>query len=105
MATVQQELEKLKYEADHGHAGEKIHVTWVERDQAERIKNNKRVTKFVLETKDPDACSELHAEWERIIKHVGNKAMCLSLIIRAWRDALSNPELDKILADDAELDL
>jgi hypothetical protein len=98
VATVAQEYEKLKFELSKGHGGEKIHVTWIERDQAERIKNNKRVTKFVLETKDPDACSELHAEWERIIKRVGNKSVALSLVHMAWRDALSNGELDKILA-------
>lgn len=63
MGTIDQEFERLTYERRQGRGNEKIHVTWVERDQAERIKNNKRVTKFVLETKDPDACSELHAEW------------------------------------------
>jgi hypothetical protein len=98
MGSVRQEFEKLKYEISQGRGEQKIHVTWVEKDQAERIKNNKRVTKFVLETKDPDACSELHAEWERIIKRLHNKSICLDLVIRAWRDALSNQELDKILA-------
>lgn len=98
MAEVRIEFEKLKYAMEHGHADEKIHVTWVERDQAERIKNNKRVTKFVLETKDPDACSELHKEWDRIVRRVGNKSIALSLIVRAWRDALADGELDKILA-------
>lgn len=98
MPSVRLALERLKYEAEHGNSEEKIHITWVERDQAERIKNNKRVTKFVLETKDPDACSELHAEWERIMKRVKNKSVCLSLVVRAWQEALSDRELDKILA-------
>lgn len=35
---------------------------------------------------------------ERIIKHVGNKSVALSLIVKAWHEALSNGELDKILA-------
>ncbi len=98
MAEVYREVERLKWEMEHGHANEKIHVTWVERDQAERIKNNRRITRFSLETKDPDACSELHAEWDRIVRHVGNKSVALSLIVRAWRDSLSDGELDKILA-------
>lgn len=98
MATIAQELEKLKFEVSKGRGGEKIHVTWVERDQAERIKNNRLVTKFVLETKDPYVCSDLHREWERIIKRIGNKTLALELCHRAWRDALSNVELDKILA-------
>lgn len=98
MASVRQELEKLKWEASQGRGEEKIHITWVERDQAERIKNNRRVTKFVLETKDADACSELHAEWERIIKRVGNKSVALSLAVKAWSEALSDTELDRLLA-------
>lgn len=98
MGEVIQELERLKYAAEHGRAHEKIHVTWVEQDQKERIKNNKRVTKFVLETKDPDACSELHAEWDRIIRRVGNKSISLSLVVMAWQKALSDAEIDKIMA-------
>jgi hypothetical protein len=98
MASIRQELEKLRFEVEHGRGEEKIHVTYVERDQAERIKNNNRVTRFTLETKDPDLCSELHAEWERIIKRVGNKSIALSLIHQAWRDALSDKVLDQVLA-------
>jgi hypothetical protein len=98
MAKVRQEYERLKWMVENGHAEEVIHITYVERDQKERIKNNKRVTKFVLECKDPDACSELHAEWDRIIRRVKNKSVALSLIVRAWQEALSDPELDRILA-------
>lgn len=98
MAEVIQELERLKYAAEHGRAHEKIHVTWVEKDQQERIKNDRRVTKFVLETKDPDACSELHAEWDRIIRRVKNKSIALTLVIEAWQEYLSDGELDRILA-------
>src|SRR5579872_4105515 len=98
MAEVIQELERLKFAAAHGRAHEKVHITWVEQDQKERIKNDKRVTKFVLETKDPDACSELHAEWDRILRHVKNKSVALSLVVKAWQEALSDAELDKIMA-------
>lgn len=99
MGKIRTEFERFKWEVEHGHGEEKVHVTYVERDQAERIKNNKRVTKFVLETKDADACSELHAEWDRIVRRVGNKSMALSLVVRAWKDALADGELDKIMAE------
>lgn len=99
MPSLRLAYERLKYELSQGHGDEKIHITFVERDQAERIKNNKRVTKFVLETKDSNACAELHAEWERIIKRVHNKSIALELITRAWREGLSDLELDRILAE------
>jgi hypothetical protein len=102
MGTVNQELERLKFAISKGRGGEKIHVTWVEQDQAERAKINKQVTKFVLETKSPEACAELHTEWGRIMKRVQNKTIALDLCIRAWRDALSNQELDKIMAGMSE---
>lgn len=98
MASVQQELERLKFEVSKGRGSEKIHVTWVERDQAERIKNNKRVTKFVLETKDPDVCADLHREWERVIKKMGNKTIALELWVRSLKESLSDATLDKINA-------
>lgn len=98
MATIHQELEKLKFEVAQGRGNEKIHITFVERDQAERAKINRAVTKFVLETKSPEACAELHAEYGRILKRVGNKSIALSLVVKAWREALSDGELDKIMA-------
>ena len=98
MPSLREAYLRLKYEMERGNGDEKVHISFVEREQAERIKNDKRVTKFVLETKDPDACSELHAEWDRIMRRVKNKSVALSLCHRAWRDALADPELDKIMA-------
>jgi hypothetical protein len=98
MASVSAELEKLKWLVSKGHGDEKIHITFVERDQKERIKNNRRVTRFSLETKNPDVCSELHAEWERVIKRVGNKTLALDLWVRSLKEALSDGEIDRIMA-------
>ena len=98
MGSVRAELEKLKFEIAQGRGEQKIHVTWVEKDQAERIKNNNRVTRFQLETKDPDVCADLHREWERVIKRVGNKTISLELWVRTLREGLSDATLDKILA-------
>lgn len=103
MAEIAQELERLKFAISQGRGKEKIHVTWVEKDQAERAKINKQVTKFVLETKSPEACAELHAEWGRIIKVMGNKTLALELCIRAWRDALATPILHRIQAEMEDL--
>lgn len=100
MPSLRVALERLKWELAQGRGDEKIHITFVERDQKERIKNDKRVTRFQIETKDPDACAELHREWERIIKRVHNKSIALGLIIRAWREGLSDSDLDRILAED-----
>ena len=99
MPSLRVALERLKWEASQGHGDEKVHITFVERDQAERIKNNKRVTKFVLETKDADLCSELHAEWERIMKRVVNKSIALGLVLRALREGLDDGQIDKLLAE------
>ena len=91
-------LEKLKYDCAHGKGDEPCHLVDINEVAKERIKNDKKVTRFVLGCDSPEACSDLHAECHRIIKHVGNKSVAISLLIRAWRDALSNPELDKVLA-------
>ena len=98
MGTIAQEYERLKFELSKGRGSEKIHVTFVERDQAERIKNNKRVTRFTLETKNPDICADLHREWERVIKKMGNKTLALDLWVRSLRESLSDATLDKINA-------
>lgn len=98
MPSLREAYLRLKFELERGNGDEKVHVTFVEREQAERIKNDKRITKFVLETKDADACSELHAEYDRILRRVHNKSVALSLLVRAWRDALADSELDKLMA-------
>jgi hypothetical protein len=100
MPSLRVALERLKWELSEGRGEEKVHITFVERDQAERIKNDRRVTRFQIETKDPDVCSELHAEWERIMKRVHNKSVALSLCIRAWREGLSDAEIDRIMAEE-----
>lgn len=98
MPSLQQAYERLKWEVEHGHGEEKVHVVYVEREQAERIKNAKRKTRFVLPTDDPDICSELEAEKDRIFRRVRNKSIMLSLMVRAWHEALSDQELDRIMA-------
>jgi len=46
------------------------------------------------------AYSELHAERNRIIKRARNKAVAISLMIRAWREGLADAEIDRLLAEE-----
>ena len=91
-------LDWLKDEVRKGRGDESCHVVDVEADQRERIKNNKRKTRFVLCTDDPDLCARLEFHKDRIFRKVKNKSIMLSLMERAWCDALSDTELDKICA-------
>jgi len=90
--------EKLKWMVEHGRAEEVVHIVLVEQEQKERIKNKKRKQNFVLCTGDPDLCSEFEAEKDRIFRRVRNKTLMLELMVRAWRDALSDTEIDRVLA-------
>lgn len=99
MATLEEAYRRLKWEMEQGNGAEKVHVVYVEREQKERIKNDKRKTRFVLCCDDPDLCSRFEVEKDRIFRRVRNKAVMLSLMERAWREALSNQNLDRIIAE------
>jgi hypothetical protein len=91
-------MEWLQSEVKHGRGEESCHVVDVAKEQRERIKNDKRKTRFVLPCDDPDLCSRFDYHKDRIFKKVRNKAIMLSLMEKAWSEALSDSELDKILA-------
>jgi hypothetical protein len=98
MPSKRQAADWLANEVAKGRGEEKVHLIDVTKDQAERIANKKRKQNFVLVTGDPDICAEFEFEKDRIFKRVGNKSVMLSLMVRAWKDALADSELDKILA-------
>jgi hypothetical protein len=98
MATVSAELEKLKWLVSKGRGNEPCHVILIEEEQKKRIKNERKSTRFVLVCDTPEAYSELHTERERIFKRVRNKSVAISLMIRCWREGLSDPVLDEIVA-------
>lgn len=98
MPTLRAAYERLKFEMEHGHAEEKVHIVFVERDQAERIRNNKRKTRFVLCCDDPDLCSKFEAHKDRIFRRVKDKSIMLNLMERALSEALCDAELDRIMA-------
>ncbi len=90
--------EWLKSEVEHGRGDESCHIVDVTKEQRERIKNDRRKTRFVLCCDDPDLCAAFEAHKDRIFRKVRNNAIMLSLMERAWRDALADAELDRILA-------
>ena len=98
MPSARAAYEKLKYMVEHGRSEEKVHIVFVEQEQKERIANNRRKTRFVLCTDDPDLCSKFEAHKDRIFRKVKNKAIMLSLMEKAWGEALHDSELDRILA-------
>lgn len=100
MPTARMALEKLKYMVEHGRAEEKVHVVFVEQEQKERIANNKRKTRFVLVCSDPDLCSEFEAAKDRIFRKCKVKAIMETFMIRAWNEALSDKELDRMMAEE-----
>ena len=98
MPSARAAYEKLKYMVEHGRSEEKVHIVFVEQEQKERIANNRRKTRFVLCTDDPDLCSKFEAHKDRIFRKIKNKAIMLSLMEKAWGEALHDSELDRILA-------
>ena len=91
-------LEFLQSEVAKGRGDESCHLVDVAKEQRERIKNEKRQTRFVLVTGDPDLCARLEFHKDRIFKRVKNKSIMLSLMEKAWAEALSDAELDRIMA-------
>ena len=56
-------------------------------------------TRFQIELDDGQLYSQWNHEKDRIIKRCRNKAIALDLMQRAWREALSDANLDRILAE------
>lgn len=84
---------------------EKLHIVFVEREQRKRIANAgepQPKTKFVMDTDDPLFYSDFHVEKDRIIRHVGNKTVALSLMLRAWQE-LTEAKMDKWLAEGMDI--
>lgn len=91
-------LEWLKSEVAHGRGEDKCHVIDVTAEAKERIQNDKKQTRFVLCCDSPEAFSDLHREWNRIVLRVKNKSVAITLVTRAWAEALSDAEIDKLMA-------
>lgn len=100
MPSAKEAAEKLNWMVTHGRADEKVHIVFVEQDQKERIKNEKRKTRFCIETHDPDLCADFEREKDRIVRRCErNMSIALGLMIRAFRDALTDATIDRIMAE------
>ena len=77
------------------------HIVDITAEQQARIKNDgeKPKTRFQIELDDPKLYSDWNLEKDRILKRVGNKSIALTLMQRAWAEALCDSEIDKILAE------
>jgi hypothetical protein len=88
MATLREERARLQFLEEHGHGDEKVHVVFIEREAAERIKNEAKgekspKTKFVMETDSPGMYSRLNELKDRWFSQV-NKSVALSIMAELW---------------------
>ena len=87
MASLREEAERLKFLVGKGRGDEKIHVVFVEEEAKARVENlgDKPKTRFCMETDSAEAYSDLNREKDRWIRAIGNKSVCISLMIQAWQ--------------------
>jgi hypothetical protein len=83
MASIAEEIERLKTLAANGHGEETIHIVYVQRDAAERVKNEKKKTRFIMECDDHTFYSRLNALKDRWFAN-GNKSVALSVMADRW---------------------
>lgn len=101
MPSVKEEYERLKWLMNSGKENDRCTpVVLVKQAAKERIANKgpKPKTKFIFETNSPEAYSEFNREKDRVLETCGNKAVAVTLLIRAWEEL--TPE--KIAAQMAE---
>jgi hypothetical protein len=70
-------------------------VVWDEEIKARKEKKEK--TRVQFEADNHDLYVSFNEEIHRIIKHVGNKAIALGMLLD-WIKQLTNPVLDKLMA-------
>jgi hypothetical protein len=83
MATILEEIERLRTLAANGHGEETIHIVYVQREAAERVKNEKKKTRFIMECDDHGFYSRLNALKDRWFA-VANKSVALSVMASLW---------------------
>jgi hypothetical protein len=89
--------QKLALKDDHVY-----HIIDVTDEQEKRVKNDgpQPKTRFQIELEDAELYRQWNMQKDRILKRVGNKAIALSLMHRAWSEALSDAEIDRIVAEE-----
>ena len=85
MATVSEEIARLKFLETKGRGGEKCHVILIEEEARERIKNDgpKPKTRFSIETDDPAMYSRFNELKDRWLGRA-NKSVALTVMANRW---------------------
>jgi hypothetical protein len=93
-------LEYFRQKVARGDTSE-FHIVDHTKELRERELNDgpKPKTRFQIELDDPSLYCQWNHEKDRIIKRVHNKAIALDFMYRAWRDALADREIDRMLAE------
>jgi hypothetical protein len=101
MPSVTAAIEYLKHLESKGRGNAPVHIVDIEEEAKERSKNAgpKPKTRFQVELDDPSLYCQFNFEKDRIFARVKNKPIALDFMYRAWRDALSDKELDRMLAE------
>jgi hypothetical protein len=86
MASIAEELERLKGLVANGCGNETIHIVYVEREAKARAENAgpKPKTRFIFEVDSPEAYAELNRQKDRWLRVIVNKQVAISLLIDAW---------------------
>lgn len=100
MGTVKEEFELLKAKILAGKENEVVHVVWTDQDR-KRKKTTKSQTRFTIDCGTPEIFRDLYTEYDRILTQIGNKTMCLSIIVD-WLRALTEARIAKKLAEGQE---
>jgi hypothetical protein len=88
--------ERCEYLIREGRGNESAHlVVWDE--EIKQRRETKEKTRVQFETDSHDMYMAFIEEIHRIIKHVGNKAMALGMLLD-WIKQLTNPVLDRLMA-------
>ena len=94
-------LEYFRQKVARGDKSE-FHIVDHTKELKERETNAgpKPKTRFQIELDDAELYSQWNHEKDRIIKRCRVKAIALDFMYRAWRDALADRELDRMLAEE-----
>lgn len=71
-----------------------------QRKSQEKNDGEKPKTRFAIELDDAELYRLWNQEKNRIITRVHNKAMALDFMWRAWKEALADAELDRMMAEE-----
>jgi hypothetical protein len=88
MATIAEELARLRFLVSKGRGEEKCHVVLIEEEARKRKENTgpQPKTRFQIETDSPEMYSRFNAQKDRWLRLVPNKSICLDMMCRMWEE-------------------